>query len=56
MQKANSLDPQKVGAVISGEYKGVAGNYSFDARGDMKQSPVTIFNFKAGQPSAITTY
>ncbi|MBY0555974.1 MAG: branched-chain amino acid ABC transporter substrate-binding protein [Burkholderiaceae bacterium] len=57
MQKANSLDPQKVGAVISGgEYKGVAGSYSFDARGDMKQSPVTIFNFKGGQPSAITSY
>lgn len=57
MQKANSLDPQKVGAVISaGEYKGVAGSYSFDARGDMKQSPVTIFTFKAGQPSAITSY
>lgn len=57
MQKANSLDPLKVAGVIAGgEYKGVAGNYSFDARGDMKQSPVTIFNFKAGQPSAIITY
>lgn len=57
MQKTNSLDPQKVGAAISaGAYKGVTGTYSFDERGDMKQSPVTIFNFKGGQPAPLTTY
>jgi branched-chain amino acid transport system substrate-binding protein len=57
MQKANSIDPAKVGAVISaGAYQGVAGNYAFDARGDMKQSPVTIFTFKGGQPVPLTTY
>jgi branched-chain amino acid transport system substrate-binding protein len=57
MQKANSLDPQKVAATISaGSYKGVAGTYAFDARGDMTQSPVTIFTFKAGQPVALTSY
>jgi ABC-type branched-subunit amino acid transport system substrate-binding protein len=37
-------------------YKGVAGNYEFDANGDMKQSPVTIFTFKNGQPAALTSY
>ena len=57
MQKTNSLDPQKVAATISaGSYKGVAGTYSFDDHGDMKQSPVTIFNFKGGQPVPLTTY
>ncbi|MET0319655.1 MAG: branched-chain amino acid ABC transporter substrate-binding protein [Duganella sp.] len=57
MQKSGSVDPQKVAATISaGAYKGVAGNYEFDARGDMKQSPVTIFTFKSGQPVALTTY
>ena len=57
MQKANSIDPQKVAAVISGgSYKGIAGTYAFDARGDMKESPVTIFTFKAGQPSPLTSY
>ncbi|GJI96060.1 branched chain amino acid ABC transporter substrate-binding protein [Duganella caerulea] len=57
MQKVNSIDPQKVGAAISaGSYTGVAGTYSFDQRGDMKQSPVTIFHFKGGQPVALTTY
>ncbi|HEX7983612.1 MAG TPA: branched-chain amino acid ABC transporter substrate-binding protein [Duganella sp.] len=57
MQKANSIDPQKVAAVIgSGSYKGIAGTYAFDERGDMKQSPVTIFTFKAGQPVPLTSY
>ncbi|MBP1206845.1 ABC-type branched-subunit amino acid transport system substrate-binding protein [Duganella sp. 1411] len=57
MQKANSIDPQKVAAVIgSGSYKGIAGTYAFDERGDMKQSPVTIFTFKGGQPVPLTSY
>jgi branched-chain amino acid transport system substrate-binding protein len=57
MQKVNSLDPAKVGPAISAaSYKGVMGNYSFDAKGDMKESPVTIFNFKGGAPSPLTTY
>ncbi|MET0264022.1 MAG: branched-chain amino acid ABC transporter substrate-binding protein [Duganella sp.] len=57
MQKANSTDPQKVAAAISaGSYKGVAGTYEFDARGDMKQSPVTVFTFKGGQPVPLASY
>ncbi|WP_317202121.1 branched-chain amino acid ABC transporter substrate-binding protein [Janthinobacterium sp.] len=57
MQKANSVDPVKVGPVIaSSTYKGVAGTYAFDANGDMKQSPVTIFTFKGGQPVALSSY
>jgi branched-chain amino acid transport system substrate-binding protein len=57
MQKANSIDPQKVAAVIAGgSYKGIAGTYAFDARGDMKESRVTIFTFKAGQPVPLTSY
>lgn len=57
MQKVNSVDPAKVGPEIAnGSYKGVAGTYSFDARGDMKSSPVTIFNFKGGQPVPIAAY
>ena len=57
MQKVNSIDPAKVGADISaGSYKGVSGTYAFDAKGDMKSSPVTIFSFKNGQPAAIASY
>ena len=57
VQQTNSTDPAKVGAAIAaGSYQGVAGTYAFDAKGDMKSSPVTIFTFKGGQPVAITSY
>ncbi|MGV7209713.1 branched-chain amino acid ABC transporter substrate-binding protein [Oxalobacteraceae bacterium A2-2] len=57
MQQAGTTDPIKVGvSVASGNYKGVAGNYSFDIHGDMKQSPVTIYTFKNGQPQPLTSY
>ncbi|UTY58063.1 branched-chain amino acid ABC transporter substrate-binding protein [Massilia sp. erpn] len=57
MQKTNSVDPAKVGADISASsYKGVTGTYAFDGKGDMKQSPVTIYTFKNGQPAAIASF
>ncbi|GGY55328.1 branched-chain amino acid ABC transporter substrate-binding protein [Pseudoduganella albidiflava] len=57
MQQTSSVEPAKVGAAISaGSYQGVAGTYAFDAKGDMKASPVTIYTFKGGQPSALTSY
>jgi len=57
MQKANSVDAGRVaGAISTGNYAGVAGTYAFDGKGDMKSSPVTIFTFKNGQPSALTSY
>ncbi|MDQ3272036.1 MAG: branched-chain amino acid ABC transporter substrate-binding protein, partial [Pseudomonadota bacterium] len=37
MQKANSIDPNKVGAEIyKSSYKGVAGTYAYDEKGNMK--------------------
>ena len=57
MKSTNSIDPAKVGAAIAkGSYKGVAGTYAFDAKGDLQQSPVTVFTFKNGQPVALTSY
>ncbi|WP_025917085.1 branched-chain amino acid ABC transporter substrate-binding protein [Herminiimonas sp. CN] len=57
MKKANSLDPAKVSAEMTKNvYKGVAGTYAFDEKGNMKQSPVTVFTFKNGQPVALTSY
>ena len=57
MAKSNSIDPAKVAAEISsGSYKGVSGTYAFDAKGDMKSSPVTVFAFKNGQPAPIASY
>jgi branched-chain amino acid transport system substrate-binding protein len=57
MKKANSIDAAKVGAEITkGSYKGVAGTYAFDDKGNMKSSPVTVFTFKNGQPTPLTSY
>jgi branched-chain amino acid transport system substrate-binding protein len=57
MKKANSIEPAKVGAEIAkSAYKGVAGTYAFDEKGNMKQSPVTVFTFKNGQPAALSSY
>jgi branched-chain amino acid transport system substrate-binding protein len=57
MKKANSIEAPKVAAEIAkGTFKGVAGTYAFDEKGNMKQSPVTVFTFKNGQPSPLTSY
>lgn len=57
MKKANSVDAAKVSAEMSKNiYKGVAGTYAFDEKGNMKQSPVTVFTFKNSQPVALTSY
>ena len=57
MKRADSVEPAKVGAEIGkGSYKGVAGTYAFDDKGNMKSSPVTIFTFKNGQPTPLTSY
>ncbi|HJV74437.1 MAG TPA: branched-chain amino acid ABC transporter substrate-binding protein [Noviherbaspirillum sp.] len=57
MAKTNSLDVPKVVAELKkGSFKGVAGTYAFDEKGNMKQSPVTVFTFKNGQPVPLTSY
>ena len=57
MKKSGSVDPVKVNAEIrKGSFKGVAGTYSFDEKGNMKQSPVTVFTFKNQQPVPLTSY
>lgn len=57
MKKSNSIEPSKVSAeIFKGAFKGVAGTYAFDEKGNMKSSPVTVFTFKGGQPAALTSY
>jgi ABC-type branched-subunit amino acid transport system substrate-binding protein len=57
MKKADSVDVPKVAAeLVKGSYKGVAGTYAFDEKGNMKQSPVTVFTFKNGQPTPLSSY
>jgi ABC-type branched-subunit amino acid transport system substrate-binding protein len=57
IQKANSLDPDKVGAEIyKASYKGIMGTYSYDDKGNMKQAPVTVYTFKNGAPVPLASY
>jgi ABC-type branched-subunit amino acid transport system substrate-binding protein len=57
IQKANSLDPDKVGAEIyKASYKGIMGTYSYDDKGNMKQAPVTVYTFKNAAPVPLASY
>ncbi|HYD78917.1 MAG TPA: branched-chain amino acid ABC transporter substrate-binding protein [Paucimonas sp.] len=57
MKAANSTDPAKVQAqIVKGAYQGVVTTYGFDDKGNLKQSPVTVFTFKGGQPTPVASY
>ena len=57
MKTANSVEPKQYSPVLAKiKYKGVVGEYEFDDKHDLKQSPVTIFRFKDGLPVALTSY
>ncbi len=57
MKAANSTDPSVVGVTMhNSSYKGVVGNYAYDAAGNMKQSAVTVYTFKNGAPVALASY
>ncbi|RXZ31065.1 branched-chain amino acid ABC transporter substrate-binding protein [Oxalobacteraceae bacterium CAVE-383] len=54
MQKADSADPARFAPVLASmRYAGVVGDYEFDAAHDLKNSPVTIYQFKNGEPIAV---
>ncbi len=57
MKATNSTDPSVVAAAMHNtSYKGVVGNYAYDAAGNMKTSAVTIYTFKNGAPVALASY
>jgi ABC-type branched-subunit amino acid transport system substrate-binding protein len=57
MQKAQSIDPAKVAAEMQkGSYKGVAGTYAYDDKGNMKQAPITVYTFKNEAPTPLASY
>ncbi|MBS0345383.1 MAG: branched-chain amino acid ABC transporter substrate-binding protein [Proteobacteria bacterium] len=54
MKAANSSDPAKYGAFISKvHFPGVIGTVAFDAKGDIKDGAVTVYQFKAGKWEAV---
>jgi ABC-type branched-subunit amino acid transport system substrate-binding protein len=57
MQKTGSTDPGKLAEQLAqGSYQGVAGEYSFTEKHDLKSSPVSVYGFKDGQPQALSSY
>ncbi|WP_374482270.1 branched-chain amino acid ABC transporter substrate-binding protein [Zoogloea sp.] len=54
MKAANSSDPAKYGPFISKvHFPGVIGTVAFDAKGDIKDGAVTVYQFKAGKWEAV---
>ncbi|CAM8623383.1 LivK ABC-type branched-chain amino acid transport systems, periplasmic component [Comamonadaceae bacterium] len=57
MSKAGSVEPEKVSMEMrKGSYKGVAANYAYDDKGNMKQAPITVFTFKNTQLAPLASY
>ena len=47
MEATQSTDPAKVGAHLAkSSFAGVAGEYAYDEKHDLKSSAVTVFTFK----------
>ena len=55
MVKAGSAEPAKYLPVLAQttDYKGVTGNISFDAKGDVKNGALTLYTYKAGKRDQI---
>lgn len=50
MKRANSIDPAKVVAAMpSADYKGVIGETSFTAQGDLRHGAISVFSYKDGK-------
>lgn len=54
MKRANSVDPAKIlAAMPTADYKGVIGETTFDAKGDLKHGVISIYGYKDGKRSFI---
>jgi ABC-type branched-subunit amino acid transport system substrate-binding protein len=57
MKTANSVDPAAVNAQLhTMSYQGVAGNYAYDANGNLKKTAVTVYTFKGGLLVPLASY
>ena len=57
MAAVKSVEVDAVGAYLyRTTYQGVVGNYAYDAKGNMKQSAVTVYTFKHGEPLPLASY
>jgi branched-chain amino acid transport system substrate-binding protein len=56
MKKAGSTDPVKyLPELAKTNYNGVTGNIQFDAKGDLLNAPVTVYQVKNGQWESVAT-
>jgi branched-chain amino acid transport system substrate-binding protein len=54
MKRANSTDPSKVLAKIAGtDYKGVTGETTFDAKGDLQHGVISLYDYKDGKKTLV---
>ena len=54
MKRANSTDPAKIlAAMPATNYNGVIGNIAFDAKGDLKEGSITLYNYKDKKKSVL---
>jgi branched-chain amino acid transport system substrate-binding protein len=54
MKRANSIDPAKIlAAMPNTDYKGVIGETTFDAKGDLKHGVISLYHYKAGKKSVL---
>ncbi|RXZ36996.1 branched-chain amino acid ABC transporter substrate-binding protein [Oxalobacteraceae bacterium CAVE-383] len=57
MKAADAVSGPKLQAeLVKIKYQGVMGSYEFDPQHNLKDTPVTIFNFQKGLPTPISTY
>ncbi len=57
MKTTNSVDSAVVGAQLhKASYKGVMATYAYDEMGNMRQSAVTVYTFKNGEPVPLASY
>jgi branched-chain amino acid transport system substrate-binding protein len=56
MQAANAIEPAQYRAALAGiDYQGVSGHYRFDQRRDLKDSPITIYTYRNGEPTPLAS-
>ncbi len=54
MKRANSTDPAKIlAAMPSTDYKGVIGETTFDAHGDLKHGVISLYHYKDGKKTLL---
>ena len=54
MKRANSTDSSKVLAKIAGtDYKGVTGQTTFDAKGDLQHGVISLYDYKDGKKTLV---